>query len=134
MPTGSGYEDELLNTSSTARTVNGASRVLPTVPAATTLAISPDGRTVYACDATGTLAAYSTATGAQIRVLHEWPVRSPNFSCQISADPTGRFLIAAVAPDIQQPSVLTGFDLRTGASVTLPVHPSLVLLGSQVAW
>jgi hypothetical protein len=137
LPAGSGYKDMLLNTSSTARTVDGASRVLPSVPASTTLAISPGGRTLYACGPTGeteALAAYSTATGALIRVLHRWSLPVQGFNCQISADPAGRFLLAAVAPSIQHSSTLTGFDLRTGAPVTLPVHPSLILLGSQVAW
>ena len=134
---GSRYENELLDTSSTARTVSGASRILNSVPASKTLAISPDGQTLYACSAvgaTGTLAAYSTATGAQIRVLHQWPMSAQGFSCQISADPTGRFLLAAVTPSLQQPSTLIGFDLRTGASVTLAVQAALLLQGSQLAW
>jgi len=135
---GSDWSDLLLNTHSSAATVDKASRILPTVPYAQTLAISPDGRTLYACASsggTGTLAAYSTATGAQIRVLHQWPVHSRGFACQISTDPTGRFLLAAVASNIQQPSTLIGFDLRTGASLTLPVdHPALHFQGSQLAW
>ena len=134
LPTASGDTDELLNTGSTARTVSGASRILESVPGSATLAISPDGRTLYACDATGTLAAYSTATGAQVRVLHQWPAASQGFSCQISADPTGRFLIAAVTSNVQRPSTLTGFDLRTGRSVTLRIHPALILQGTQIAW
>ena len=136
-PTASG--DVLLNTSSSSPTVGGASQVVQSVPDSATLAISPDGGTLYACASdgvTGTLAAYSTATGAQIRVLHQWPLSSQgsNSSCQVSADPTGRFLLAAVTPDLNKPSTLTGFDLRTGASVTLPVHPALLFQGTQVAW
>jgi hypothetical protein len=135
---GSQWSDLLLNTRSSAATVDNASRILPAVPYAQTLAISPDGQTLYACvdsGPTGTLAAYSTATGAQIRVLHQWPVHSKGFTCQISTDPTGRFLLAAVASNIQQPSTLIGFDLRTGASATLPVHhPALHFQGSQLAW
>jgi hypothetical protein len=134
---GSGWSDLLLNTHSRAATVDGASRIERNVPFSRTLAISPDGRTLYACALTGAtaaLASYSTATGAQIRVLHQWPVPSQESSCQISADPAGRFLIAAVTPTLHQPSTLTGFDLRTGAYVPVPVHPSLSYLGSQVAW
>jgi hypothetical protein len=124
----------LLNTSSAAPTVSGASRIVASVPVSTTLAISPDGRTLYAC-ATGTLAAYSTATGAQIRVLHQWTSQSsPDSNCQISTDPTGRYLLAAVTPGIRQPATVTGFDLSTGASVTLPVHPTLLFRGTQLAW
>jgi hypothetical protein len=132
------WSDLLLNTRSSAATVDNASRILPAVPYAQTLAISPDGRTLYACvdsGPMGTLAAYSTATGAQIRVLHLWPLHSQGFACQISIDPTGRFLLAAVASNIQQPSTLIGFDLRTGASATLPVHhPALHFRGGQLAW
>jgi hypothetical protein len=134
---GSGWADLLLDTHSRAGTVDKASRILPAVPYAQTLAISPDGRTLYACasnGATGTLTAYRIATGAQIRVLHRWLPHSRGLVCQTSADQTGRFLLAAVAPDIRQRSTLIGFDLRTGASVTLPVHPVLLFRGSQLAW
>jgi len=68
---GTGFQDVLLNTKSRSRTAAGASRILSSVPVSTTLAISPDGRTVYACASdgtTGTLAAYSTVVGAQIRL------------------------------------------------------------------
>jgi hypothetical protein len=133
-PTASG--DVLLNTSSPSPTVGGASQVLQSIPVSPTLAISPDGRTLYTCasdGATATLAAYSTATGAQIRMLHQWPM-STQGNCQVSADPTGRFLLAAVTPGLHQPSTLTGFDLRTGAPITLPVHPALLFRGTQVAW
>lgn len=120
----------LLNTSSRFPTVGGASRILPSMPVSATLAISPDGQSLYAC-ATGTLAAYSTATGAQTRVLRRWPGQGV---CQVSLDPTGRFLLAAVTSDLSQPSALIGFDLHTGASVTLPVHPVLLFQGTQLAW
>jgi hypothetical protein len=137
LPLASGYKDVLLNTRSTSPTVVGASRILPSVPASETLAISPDGRTVYACAAngpTGTLAAYSTATGAQIRVLHQWSGYPQGFICQVSTDPTGRFLLAAVTPEVNQPSTLIGLDLRTGGSVTLLVHPDVPFRGTQFAW
>ena len=133
----SGYADMLLNTRSAATTVVGASRVLASVPASETLAISPDGGTLYACAAhgsTGTLTAYSTATGAPIRVLHQWPGYYQGFICQISADPTGRYLLAAVTADVSQPSTLTGFDLHTGAHATLRIHPHLPFRGAQLAW
>jgi hypothetical protein len=131
----------LLNTSSVAATVSGASRVLSSVPVSATLAISPDGRALYACASSGTtatLAAYSTATGARTRVLHQWTMHSSPYPagslCQISTDPTGRFLLAAATADLHGPSALIGFDLSTGASVTLPVHPTLLFRGTQLAW
>jgi hypothetical protein len=139
VPTASG--GVLLNTSSAAATVSGASRILPSVPVSATLAISPDGRTLYACAShgtTATLAAYSIPTGAQIRVLHQWTMHSSPYPagslCQISTDPTGRFLLAAATADLHGPSTLIGFDLSTGASVTLPVHPTLLFRGTQLAW
>ena len=150
---GTGFQDMLLNTKSSSRTAAGASRILSSVPVSVTLAISPGGRTLYACASdgtTGTLAAYSTATGAQTRVLHQWPVTgsgggapgtgsgymSRGFSCQISTDPTGRYLLAAVSLDANSDHwTLTGFDLRTGAFAKVPVRAShLPLLGGQLAW
>jgi hypothetical protein len=127
--------DMLLNTNSTAQTVDGASRILSSVPASDTLAISPDGQTLYTCTSNGptaTLAAYSTTTGAQLRVLHQWP--GQGLSCQISLDPTAHFLLAAVTPDVQQGWTLIGFDLQTGAPVTIPVGAVLPLRGTQLAW
>jgi hypothetical protein len=59
---------------------------------------------------------------------------SQGFICEVSTDPTGRFLLAAVTPDVNQPSTLIGLDLRTGASETLPVHPDLPFRGTQLAW
>lgn len=148
-----GFQNMLLNTKSRSRTAQGASRILSSVPASVTLAISPDGRTLYACESdgtTGTLAAYSTATGAQTRVLHQWPVTgsgggapgtssgymSRGFSCQISTDPAGRYLLAAVSFDANSDHwALTGFDLKTGAFAKIPVRASdLPLLGGQLAW
>jgi hypothetical protein len=140
--------DALLSTSSRAPTVSGASQVVQSVPVSGTLAISPDGQTLYACasdGATATLAAYSTVTGRQIRVLHQWPqpprghqwLQAAGFNCQVSTDPTGHFLLAAVTSDIDQPSkpaTLIGFDLRSGASLTLRVHPALLFRGTQLAW
>ncbi len=123
--------DMLLNTNSAARTVDGASRILRSAPASATMAISHDGRTLYTCES-GTLAAYSISTGAQLRVLHQWPAEEAD--CQISLDPTGRFLLAAVAPDAQSAWTLTGVDLRTGAPVPIPVQAALPYLGTQLAW
>jgi hypothetical protein len=149
---GPGFQDMLLNTQSRARTAAGASRGLPSVPVSPTLAISPDGRTLYACTSdgtTGTLASYSAASGAQLRVLHQWRVKesgggapgtdsgylSRGFSCQISTDLTGRYLLAAVSLDnTLRRWTLTGFDLKTGASAKIPVHPDLPFRGTQLAW
>jgi hypothetical protein len=132
-----GLENALLNTKSSSRTADGASRVLSSIPPSPTPAISPDGRTLYTCaseGSTGTLAAYSTTTGARIRVLHQWQGVSQGFVCQVSTDPTGRFLLAAVTPDVQQPYSLIGFDLRADTSATVPVHPDLPYRGTQLAW
>jgi hypothetical protein len=102
-----------------------------------TLAISPDGRTLYACESdglTGTLAAYSTATGAQTRVLHQWPVKgsgggapgtnsgymSRGFSCQISTDPTGRYLLAAVNFDVHFDTITARWRLPDSTSRPAP--------------
>lgn len=123
--------DMLLNTNSAARTVDRASRILRTAPASPTMAISHDGRTLYTCES-GTLAAYSIATGVLLRVLHQWSAEEVD--CQISLDPTGRFLLAAVAPEAQSAWTLTGVDLRTGAPVRIPVRAALPYLGTQLAW
>jgi len=149
---GPGFQDMLLNTKSRARTAAGASRGLASVPVSPTLAISPDGRTLYACTSdgtTGTLASYSTASGAQLRVLHQWRVTqsgggapgtssgyfSRGFSCQISTDLTGRYLLAAVSLGNKLKHwTMTGFDLQTGAFAKIPVHPHLPFRGAQLAW
>lgn len=68
--------------------------------------------------------------------MHQW-LQAAGFNCQVSTDPTGHFLLAAVTSDIDQPSkpaTLIGFDLRTGASLALPVHPALHFRGTQLAW
>jgi hypothetical protein len=49
---GTGFQDVLLNTKSRSPTAAGASRVLSSVPVSP--AISPDGRTLYACASDGT--------------------------------------------------------------------------------
>lgn len=78
------------------------------------------------------------------RVLHTWPdsgggapgtgYYSPGFSCQISADPTGRYLLAAVSLDDIKHWTMTGFDLQTGASARVPLQANLPFRGSQLAW
>lgn len=84
----------------------------------------------------------------QIRVLHQWPVTksgggapgtssgyfSRGFSCQISTDPTGRYLLAAVRLGSIKHWTLTGFDLQTGASASVPVRANLPFRGAQLAW
>ena len=65
-------------------------------------------------------------------MLRQWP--DQGISCQVSLDPTGHFLLAAVTSGLSQPSTLIGFDLQTGTSVTLPVHPVLHFQGTQLAW
>ena len=142
LETNSGYDLLLLNTRSGSSTVLGASRVRPFPLQTSTVAISPDGQTVYACGATGadasdtTLAAYSASTGKLIRVLHQWQTyTAQQFYCQLSADPTGRYLLAATSPELHEPFSITGFDLRTGASAALRISqlpPGYY--GAQFAW
>lgn len=168
---GSGWADLLLNTHSSAATVDGASRVLPAVPYADSLAISPDGATVYACtsssgpaatqtparatwptgerrpawrpprvrpatsaQATAELAAYSIATGKLIRVLYTWTLSADLQFCQVSADATGKFLLATLFSDLTTRSSLIGINPQAGTAVKLPVQAEYVMDGVQAAW
>jgi hypothetical protein len=135
---GSGWADLLLNTHSSAKTVDGASRIVPGVPYAQTLAISPSGATLYACTssgATGELAAYSAATGTLIRVLHRWTLGpAQNYFCQVSADATGKVLLATYFSNVARHTALIGVNPRTGTSVKLPVKGDYVMDGVEAAW
>jgi hypothetical protein len=132
----------LLNTGSGSATVDAASRIVPAVPYAQTLAISPNGATLYACvsgDQTGQLAAYSAATGRLIRVLYKWTLAqaSVNF-CQVSADATGTLLLASfystnlgkTAPSTS----LIAINPQAGTAVKLPISADLVQDGVGAAW
>jgi hypothetical protein len=135
---GSRWSDLLLNTRSSAATVDNASRVLPAVPYAQTLAISPDGRTLYACvdsGPTGTLAAYSTATGKMIRVLHRWTLATAQwYFCQVSADATGKVLLASYSSNLTPRTSLIGINPQAGTSVKLPVQVDYFTDGVGAAW
>jgi hypothetical protein len=135
---GSQWSDLLLNTRSRAATVDNASRIVPAVPYAQTLAISPDGRTLYACvdsGPTGTLAAYSTATGKMIRVLHRWTLAPAKwYFCQVSADATGKVLLASYSSNLTPRTSLIGINLQAGTSVKLPVKVDYMFDGVGAAW
>jgi hypothetical protein len=135
---GSGWANLLLNTHSSAATVDEASAIVPNVPYAQTLAISPSGGTLYACvsnGANGELAAYSAATGKLIRVLHRWTLAPARFYfCQVSADATGKLLLATYYSNLARNPGLIGIDPRTGTSVKLPVRGNYVIDGVQAAW
>jgi hypothetical protein len=135
---GSGWADLLLNTHSNAATVDGASRILPTVPYAQTLAISPGGTTLYACISNGQkgeLAAYSAATGKLIRVLNRWTLApASSYFCQVSADVAGRVLLASYSSNLARSTSLIAVNPQAGTAVTLPVKADYVIDGVGAAW
>jgi hypothetical protein len=136
--TGARGADLLLNTHSRSATVEGASRVVPHVPYADALAISPSGATLYACISHGPkaeLAAYSAVTGHLVRVLHRWTLgQAGAYFCQVSADATGQTLLASYSSTSSPHTSLIGINAQTGKSVTLPVHGDYVIDGIQAAW
>jgi hypothetical protein len=135
---GSGWANLLLNTHSRAATVDGASRIVPAIPYAQTLAISPGGATLYACIShrqTGELAAYSAATGKLIRVLHRWTLAPASYYfCQVSADATGTALLASYSSNLARRTPLIAVNPQAGTAVTLPVKADYVQDGVEVAW
>ena len=137
-PTGVKAADLLLNTRSRAATVQSASRILPHIPYADALAISPGGTTLYACISRGPkaeLAAYHAATGQLIRVLHHWTLAQASaYFCQVSADATGKALLASYSSSRVPHTSLIGINAQTGNSVILPVHGDYVIDGIQAAW
>ena len=137
-PSGLRGADLLLNTHSSAATVEDASRIVPHVPYAQALAVSPSGAALYACISHGPraeLAAYSTATGQLIRVLHRWTVaQAQAYFCQVSADATGKTLLASYSSSRTPHTSLIGINPRTGVSVTLPVQGDYVIDGIEAAW
>lgn len=137
-PAGARGADLLLNTNSGAATVDRASRIVPNIPYADTLAISPGGATLYACIShgpKGQLAAYSAATGQLIRVLHRWRLgQAQNYFCQVSADATGKALLATYFSDRAPHPSLIGINPQTGMSATLPIQGDYVIDGVEAAW
>ena len=137
-PTGARGADLVLNTHSGAATVDRASRIVPNVPYAQTLAISPGGATLYACIShgpKGQLAAYSAATGRLIRVLHRWRLgQAQNYFCQVSADATGKVLLATYFSNRAPHPSLIGINPQTGISAALPIQGNYVIDGIEAAW
>jgi hypothetical protein len=135
---GSGWASLLLNTDSSAATVDSASRILPAVPYAQTLAISPGGATLYACISSGPageLAAYSAATGNLIRVLHRWTLAPARiYFCQVSADATGKVLFASYSSNLTPRTSLIGINPQAGTAVKLPVQADYIHDGVGAAW
>jgi hypothetical protein len=145
----------LLNTASRSATVAGASRVVLSGSAhvatgrlpVQSLAISPDAKTVYGCTYDGrtiAIAAYDAGTGKQTRLLRRW--RTPgntNLFCELTTDPSGRFLLATVQTSTQPSTtdellrvktVLTGYDLQVNTAITLPVQVDGEIGWGAAAW
>jgi hypothetical protein len=125
----------LLNTDSTSTTVIGASRVVIKSGSPGSMEISPDASTIYACMGNGAgggdVASFSAATGKQLKVLRTF---KNALECFLSADATGKLLLATIVISATTSDVI-GLDPRTGASVTLRLHPALpVQQGSLVTW
>ncbi len=135
---GPGFTNLLLNIDSHAATVDGASRVVSSFPYAQSLAISPDGATLYGCIShgqAGELAAYNATTGKLIKVLHRWKLATARiYFCQVSADATGKLLLANYASDVAPRTSLIGINPQTGATVKLPVRGDYVVDGIEAAW
>ena len=135
---GPGWANLLLNTDSNAATVDRASRVVPAIPYAQSLAISPHGATLYACISdgrTGTLTAYNAATGKLLKVLHSWTLATArNYFCQVSADSTGKLLLASYSSEVSPRTSLLGINPQTGTTVKLPVQGDYTIDGIGAAW
>lgn len=134
-----GWVNLLLNADSHAATVDHASRVVPTVPRyAQSLAISPDGTTLYACISNGQkgeLAAYDAATGKLTQVLQTWKLAAARiYFCQVSADATGKLLLASYYSNVSPHTNLIGINPQTDTTVKLPVHGDYTIDGIEAAW
>ena len=126
-----------------------------TYAGADAVALSTDGRAMYACTQSGspaTLAAYDTTTGQLTRVLRSG--HPQGLSCAVTADPSGGYLLVSgssksgragkdTAPSSDSSAglpilrsarpptmVLSWVDLATGSFTTLPVK---LPIGSGVA-
>jgi hypothetical protein len=101
-------------------------------------ALSPDGRTLFLCGtrrlsalppAKGTevLSSYSVRTKARLKILRSWPAAYwPG--CQLSLDPSGRYLLAYT------PSGLASINVSTGGYRQLPGGRKLVEFLDSFAW
>ena len=136
--TGSKWANLVLNTDSKAATVDGASRVVPAIPYAQTLAISPDGTKLYACisnQSAGELAAYDAATGKLIKVLESWTLATAQtYFCEVSADATGKLLLATYSSDGSPHTRLVGINPETGTTVKLPIWGDYFTDGVGATW
>jgi hypothetical protein len=135
----------VLNTASPSGTVAGASRAAVRVHGVVqSLAISPDGTTLYACsvaDRTATLASYDAATGGRIGVLGQWHGSTSTY-CDVTLDPSSRYLLAAVEtvtvrlgrhiPDRQV--VMTAYRLGSPTSLRLSLPLPSAPGWNAIAW
>jgi len=91
--------------------VGGASPVLPAIPYAQTLAVSPDGATLYGCISTGGTGGLA---GGQRR--------------------DGKLLLAGYSSHSTPRTSLLGINPQADTTVTLPVHTDYVIDGIGAAW
>ncbi|HET9895478.1 MAG TPA: hypothetical protein VFQ44_11160 [Streptosporangiaceae bacterium] len=83
----------------------------------------------------GELAAYNATTGKLIKVLHRWRLATATiYFCQVSADATGKLLLANYSSDVASRTSLIGINPQTGATVKLPVRGDYVVDGIEAAW
>lgn len=100
---GSGLNEEgmVLNTASRSGPIASTARVAVRVKGSLqSLAISPDGSTLYGCSVSGSTASldsYDTATGHRTAVLGSWRVSAKHIAyCDVTLDASGRYLLASV--------------------------------------
>jgi hypothetical protein len=138
MVPGSGLNEVamVLHTASRSGAIAATSRVVVPGPGTVqSVALSPDGKTLYACNwaaSTETLAAYNTATGRRIDVLHSWHTSAKqNPSCHLGVDGSGRYLLAEVSvinvatssSELSSTTTLTGY--RLGSATPIPIGTKL---------
>jgi hypothetical protein len=77
----------------------------------------------------------SQLSGKLIRVLHRWTLAPASFYfCQVSADETGRALLASYSSNLTRRTSLIGINPQEGTAVTLPVKADYVHDGVGAAW
>jgi hypothetical protein len=138
MVPGSGLNEVamVLHTASRSGAIAATSRVVVPGPGTVqSVALSPDGKTLYACNWAGStemLAAYNTATGRRIDVLHTWHTSTKqNPSCFLGVDGSGRYLLAEVSVSnvattsspLSSNTTLTGY--RLGSATPIPIGTQL---------
>ena len=125
-------------------------------------ALSPSGRLIYAVTGTRALvlAAYDTASGQQVTMLHRWPAETQ--AGPLVADPAGRYVLVSVtgpgrrsiSPYVKgrrcitlpvhgtleclhftvPPTLFLAINVATGAATTLPFRVSARVGWGAVAW